>query len=380
MASNYINEAAFVAVLWVCLTITYFFVLVRLLLQYYVDRKWHTHDALILAAWLLSLANCIVWSVFYKQLFYVGTLITGSVDYSKLPANIRIIEEQYLRSQLAGYLLSYTSLWLVKLSFIFFFRHLGNRYRAQRILWWAVLTFVIACYGGTLGSMDYACEMASFENIIGQLYPFFPFWSCFQPNRAMKQRLVRVRIQSGTNVYASRSQQVWILCLMQPVRPSLSLDFLPFNISRLVIVLSGHIMWRVKINVRRKLALIGVSFLTAFIIIIALVRLELSVSGTGILSPAWLVFWNAIEICVAIMMACLASFWTFYTKLERPSQAPRRRAEWLPPRGYASLERPILLDGRLGVRCFHNHSDLSVQSHTSLKMGHGALKGKTEEP
>lgn len=57
-------------------------------------------------------------------------------------------------------------------------------------------------------------------------------------------------------------------------------------------------MWRVKIDIRRKLALIGVSFLTAFIIIIALVRLELSVSGTGILSPAWLVFWNAIEICV----------------------------------------------------------------------------------
>lgn len=57
-------------------------------------------------------------------------------------------------------------------------------------------------------------------------------------------------------------------------------------------------MWRVKINLWKKVALIGVSFLTAFIIIIALVRLELSVSGTGIMNPAWLVFWNAIEICV----------------------------------------------------------------------------------
>ncbi|GLA74922.1 hypothetical protein AtubIFM55763_006174 [Aspergillus tubingensis] len=229
--------------------------------------------------------------------------VVGSIDYSNLPKNIAAIEVRYLRGQLAGYLLSYTSLWSVKLSFIFFFRHLGNRFRAQRILWWVVLAFVIACYGGTLGVLDYA-----------------------------------------------------------------------------FIVLSGHVMWRVKIDIRRKLALIGVSFLTAFIIIIALVRLELSVSGTGILSPAWLVFWNAIEICVAIMMACLASFWTFYTKLKRQSPGPRWRAGGLPPRDYASLERPILLNGQFSDRDKHNHSALSMQSHNSQNTGQGVPRGKTEEP
>lgn len=118
-------------------------------------------------------------------MFYITTLTTGPIDFSNLPENIAAIEVRYLRGQLAGYLLSYTSLWSVKLSFIFFFRHLGNRFRAQRILWWVVLAFVIACYGGTLGVLDYACEMASFEDSIGQFHSFPP--SSAKVNRAVTE-------------------------------------------------------------------------------------------------------------------------------------------------------------------------------------------------
>lgn len=57
-------------------------------------------------------------------------------------------------------------------------------------------------------------------------------------------------------------------------------------------------MWRVHISLSKKLALIGISFLTAFIIVIALVRFLLSVSGNGFLNPEWMAVWNAIEICV----------------------------------------------------------------------------------
>ncbi|GLA89730.1 hypothetical protein AtubIFM56815_004218 [Aspergillus tubingensis] len=287
--------------------------------------------------------------------------VVGSIDYSNLPKNIAAIEVRYLRGQLAGYLLSYTSLWSVKLSFIFFFRHLGNRFRAQRILWWVVLAFVIACYGGTLGVLDYACEMASFEDSIG------PFHSSFPSRSAKVNRAVTEACASAYSIWYERVS----------LKVSTSMDIVS---DAAIIVLSGHVMWRVKIDIRRKLALIGVSFLTAFIIIIALVRLELSVSGTGILSPAWLVFWNAIEICVAIMMACLASFWTFYTKLKRQSPGPRWRAGGLPPRDYASLERPILLNGQFSDRDKHNHSALSMQSHNSQNTGQGVPRGKTEEP
>ncbi|PLB43283.1 hypothetical protein P170DRAFT_451345 [Aspergillus steynii IBT 23096] len=328
MANNYIDEATFVAVIWVCLTITFFFLLAQLLLQYQIDRKWRTNDVLLLAAWLLFLGNCIVWSVCHKQMFLVSTFTTGAIDYATLPPNIASVMERYLRGQLAGYL-SYTSLWLVKLSFVFFFRHLGNRFRAQRILWWVVLAFVISCYAVTLGVLDYACEMASFEESLEL---------CASAHSVWYER-VSLKISTSMDIVSDAA----------------------------IIVLSGNVIWRVKINLWKKLALIGVSFLTAFIIITALVRLLLSVSGTGILSAAWLVFWNAIEICVAIMMACLASFWTFYTKLKRSARdLPGRGGLFSPPRDYASLERPILMTGSLHGGDKHAQSAVSVQSHISM--------------
>lgn len=153
-----------------------------------------------------------------------------------------------------------------------------------------------------------------------------------------------------------------------------------------VIILSGNVMWRARVNLTRKLALIGVSFLTAFIIIIALLRLFLSVSDMSIIDPIWLGFWNALEICVgeltplnrrllwiylilsiAIVVACLASFWTFYTKSKRsPSPSDIYRREPSPPnRNYASLEAPILLASDMSERHKIPEPAVSVQSLNS---------------
>ncbi|KAE8340780.1 hypothetical protein BDV24DRAFT_151673 [Aspergillus arachidicola] len=307
MAGNSIDEVTFMAVIWVCQTMTFSFVFVRLAFQYCIDRHWHINDMLILVGWLLSLGNGIVWSTVYKQMFQVLLLNPGATDLSSIPANIGWIEERYLRGQLASYLLSYTSLWFIKLSFIFFFRKLGNRYRAQRVLWWVVLFFVIACYGVTLGVLDYACEMSSLEESIELCTSAHSIW----------YERVSLKIATSMDIVSDAA----------------------------IIVLSGNIMWKVQINWPKKLALIGVSFLTGFIIVIALVRLLLSVSGKGILNPAWLVLWNAVEICVAIIVACLASFWTFYIKFKRPSYDPNKRMHRFPNDNYASLETPILLEG-----------------------------------
>ncbi|KAE8392892.1 hypothetical protein BDV23DRAFT_170550 [Aspergillus alliaceus] len=339
MSDNYVNEVTFVTVLWICQTITFFFVLIRLVLQYRIDRQWHTNDVLILAAWLLALSNGTVWSIVYKQLFQVLALSEGPIDLSHMPPNIGWTMKRYLRGQLASYLLSYTSLWLIKLSFIFFFRKLGNRYRTQRVLWWGVLVFVIACYGGTLGILDYECEMASLENSIERCTSAHSIW----------YERVSLKVATTMDIVSDAA----------------------------IIILSGNVMWKVQINLTKKVALIGVSFLTAFIIIIALVRLLLSVSGTGILNPAWLVMWNAVEICVAFIVSCLASFWTFYTKLKRASGALNRRGTFSPNGNYNSLETPILLSAGVSERDKSRQSTMSIrtQSSTRDKLPDGVSRG-----
>ncbi|KAJ5636490.1 uncharacterized protein N7484_009803 [Penicillium longicatenatum] len=264
MSNNNINEAGFVAVIWVCLVLGSCFVVTRLILQYRVDRRWRTDDFLVLAAWILYLANGILWTVIYKQLYYIMAVSKGTISLADLPLNIEWIERRYLRGQLAGYLISYTSLWLIKLSFVFFFQHLGNRYRLQRILWWAVLAFVIASYGVTL-------------------------------------------------VNCSSAHSIWYERVSLKVATSMDIVS-----DAAIILLSGNVMWRAKVNRPKKLGLVAVSFLTAFIIVISLIRLFLSVGETGIMNPAWLVFWNVVEVLVALAAVSGLSFFTFYTKLKKP--------------------------------------------------------------
>ncbi|KAB8265710.1 hypothetical protein BDV32DRAFT_115762 [Aspergillus pseudonomiae] len=325
-----IDEVTFVTILWVCLTISFFFVIVRLALQYRIDRKWHTSDFMILVAWLLSLGNAIAWSSMYKQMYQVISLSKSSttIDFSKVPPNIAWMQKRYLNGQLSAYLLSFTGLWLIKLSFVFFFRQLGNRYRTQKILWWVVLVLVIACYGGTLGCLDYKCEMSSLE---------YSIEVCASAG-AMHSQKVRLSVATTLDIVSDAA----------------------------IIVLSGNVMWRARVNLTRKLALIGVSFLTAFIIIIALLRLFLSESDMSIIDPIWLGFWNALEICVAILVACLASFWTFYTKSKRsPSPSDIYRRDSPPARNYASFEAPILLGSDMSERDKNPQSAVSIQSLNS---------------
>lgn len=166
---------------------------------------------MILVAWLFSLGNGITWSAVYKQMYQVISLAKSStIDFSEVPANIGWMQRRYLNGQLSAYLISFTGLWLIKLSFVFFFRQLGNRYRAQQILWWVVLVLVIGCYGGTLGCLDYKCEMSSLEYSIGQL-PYPPAsWRTGAANNgltevcatagAMHSQQVRLRVATTLDI------------------------------------------------------------------------------------------------------------------------------------------------------------------------------------
>lgn len=153
--------------MWICAGIQSLFVLTRFILRLKIDRRWVPEDILVLVAWILSLSNTCLWTVVHGQLYFAIKLSKGQIQLTQLPENIAWVMTRYLRSQLAGYYLSYFSLWCIKLSFIFFFQKLGNKYRLQRILWWSVLVLVILSLGGCLGMLDYACELTSFEHMTG---------------------------------------------------------------------------------------------------------------------------------------------------------------------------------------------------------------------
>ena len=73
----------------------------------------------------------------------------------------------FLHLQAGAWILSLTALWLVKFSFLLFFRKLGNHVRRQKILWWAVLGFTSASYVVCISLGPFKCWTTADANALG---------------------------------------------------------------------------------------------------------------------------------------------------------------------------------------------------------------------
>ena len=78
-----------------------------------------------------------------------------------------------LHAVLAVNLISYTCLWAVKFSFLFFFKGLGRQVQRQRMLWWSVFAFLVVSYAVAVGlCTDWRCLLGNLETLVGPFYPF----------------------------------------------------------------------------------------------------------------------------------------------------------------------------------------------------------------
>ena len=133
-----------------------------------VFRHLQPDDAFVFIAWLLSVANSAIWTATSKELYFTLDLATGRL--TKMPPDFLQRLERLLSCYLASYILGYASLWSIKISFIVFFRKLGEKLQSQRIAWYAVLGFCIASFAVCFGTVDYRCLTSKGMNIIGMLY------------------------------------------------------------------------------------------------------------------------------------------------------------------------------------------------------------------
>ena len=131
----------------------------RVYVRLKIFRRLHIEDPFVLAAWLMNLANTIVWQKTAKKLYSVIAVESGQIFLPSPEYSSYVYIE--VRSLFASEFLYYTALWSVKLSFLLFFRNLGKDIRRQMILWYCVLAFTIASYIGCLCMMDYKCLVES---------------------------------------------------------------------------------------------------------------------------------------------------------------------------------------------------------------------------
>ena len=73
------------------------------------------------------------------------------------PATFVTNTEPYYKGSVVVLTFFYTSLWAVKISFLIFFRRLGQNVRRQKVLWWTVFAFTVATYIICIGNIQFSC-------------------------------------------------------------------------------------------------------------------------------------------------------------------------------------------------------------------------------
>lgn len=152
-------------VYWTGTILSLLFVLTRLFIRHRVIGYFKADDYLVVVAWVLYLAATITWTVMGNNLYV--TLDAGKTGSFLGALNSYL--QQYahaLNANLGAYYCTWTSLYVIKLSFMVFFHGLGNNFRAQKFVWWGVLSVIVACYIVSVAMFDYGCLTADWENII----------------------------------------------------------------------------------------------------------------------------------------------------------------------------------------------------------------------
>ncbi|KAI1373951.1 hypothetical protein F4677DRAFT_427726 [Hypoxylon crocopeplum] len=266
-----ISHRTLLGILWSGAAFSILIVGARLAIRLKLLSHLKVDDYLVIFAMLCNLGTAIIWSVLGSNLYLTLDSISQDDGLSD-PMNLMNLLDKTgtaLHANLASFILMWTCLWSIKLSFMAFFYGLGNRIKSQRILWWAVLAFVAASYLVCIGVLDYQCMTSNGFGIIT---------TCFSQH-------ILDREYAGTRVAA-------VLDIITDI---------------LLITVSGNIVWRARIQLNKKLALAFICSLTVFMVVVAIVRVA------GPADSTWLLLWNSIEMTVAIFVACIASFRSLYT-------------------------------------------------------------------
>ena len=121
----------------------------------------------------MVLATTIIWQIYHDKLYETMGVSAGLLFP---PATLASDTETYLRASIPVFILFYSSLWFIKLSFLVFFRRLGCKVRQQRFHWWIVFGFTATTWIISIGTVDYPCLSGTFEFVVGE-------WKLQRPSR-----------------------------------------------------------------------------------------------------------------------------------------------------------------------------------------------------
>ena len=100
---------------WSGTAISLLLVLFRLYVRIKSFKKFYVDDAFVLASWVMLLATAIIWQCVGGDFYQLLAVLSGELQ--PLPPTFATDSQMYLRASVAIFVLFYSCLWSVKLSF-----------------------------------------------------------------------------------------------------------------------------------------------------------------------------------------------------------------------------------------------------------------------
>lgn len=195
---------------------------------------------------------------------------------------------QFRNGALIGIALFYSSIWMIKFSFLVFFWRLGpDKLRGLRILWWVVFLGTVATFIVALAVQPYKNPDPEFRNVIAS---------------------------GNTSTDADTLIIFGTGCAMDVFS------------DLLVLVIPMTIVWQVQLRWQQKVILTSLFCLVLVTVGVTIARAVISLQhhpdGT-LIDIEYMLVWSCLECSIAIIVACISSFRSLFVK-RKPSHRRRR--------------------------------------------------------
>ncbi|KAF4636427.1 hypothetical protein G7Y89_g1661 [Cudoniella acicularis] len=312
-----ISLNGFIGLIFTFLTISIVVALAQTSLRITRLKKVELDDGFLMLA-LVALAGACGIMDELGELLYVQ--IYASLKLVPFPTGPAIL--RYHRLLQAAAVLEWVAIFAAKFSLLLFFRKLVNRTHVLKI-WWAIVLVFLICLAGVcipLGFMVCSDFSLNFLTIIS------------------------VREQISTDA-------------------SVTIDVLS---DILVLSIPLAILWTVKVNLRRKMAIGAILCLSVFMIIIAIARVTAAALPSGLSDTVWLFFWQTMEAAVAVIMVSLTGLRSLF--VQDASQGASKRVAT-----YPSENSGVYSDGHMAIPYDKPSAKSGIMPRVQKLMGHAAL-------
>ena len=294
-------------------TVSIILAIARTCIRLRYQKRLFADDVFLLVAILCLCAALALLVIFCPSMYLIEAYVAATpvIELPPDPLQLLALEQhlfKYLKLSDVYYIMTWTTIFAVKFSFLFFFRVLIRRVRGITLYWRIVGGISVLSWGYCISGAFIIC-------------PYYDIRACKPPSSIMLCKFLAEKSSSPMRAGIRTSKGTWDCflecCTRYRDRHTKSVQLLlsPFSclctsshVLLLVMVIPIYLLWHVQIKLRQKLAL-GVSLcLSIMMVILAIVRISRFRSPASTIDFTWDIFWQFAEACVAVTMVSLTAF------------------------------------------------------------------------